>query len=217
MYTPNSRHDELLQDLKEHQIDIYGMVETNVCWAKIENQFRPNNRFKHAFEASKVSFSYNTHGIQHFDKRQPGGTLTIAINSFCHRSTLTGKDPSGLGRWSWIRIQGKSCCLQVITIYRPVQSTNVTGVYRQQQSYLMGNGISKCPRQLILDDLAKEIIKRKGIIGVNFLRAFLHNDDPNVFYEHILHGTKIGGENAMCFGADYFFASQPDPKRVEAA
>ncbi len=69
------------------------------------------------------------------------------------------------------------------------------------------------PRNLP-DDLAKEIIKRKGIIGVNFLRAFLHNDDPNVFYDHILHGTKIGGENAMCFGADYFYASQPDPKRI---
>ena len=69
------------------------------------------------------------------------------------------------------------------------------------------------PRNLP-DDLAKEIIKRKGIIGVNFLRAFLNNDDPAVFYEHVLHGIKIGGEKAMCFGADYFFASEPDPKRL---
>ncbi len=69
------------------------------------------------------------------------------------------------------------------------------------------------PRNLP-DDLAKEIIKRKGIIGLNFLRAFLNNDEPNVFYDHVLHGIKIGGENTMCFGADYFFASEPDPKRV---
>ncbi|MBA2612363.1 MAG: membrane dipeptidase [Bacteroidetes bacterium] len=69
------------------------------------------------------------------------------------------------------------------------------------------------PRNLP-DDLAKEIIKRKGIIGLNFLRAFLNNDDPNIFYDHVLHGIKIGGENTMCFGADYFFASEPDPKRV---
>lgn len=69
------------------------------------------------------------------------------------------------------------------------------------------------PRNLP-DDLAKEIIKRKGVIGLNFLRAFLNNDEPNVFYDHVLHGIKIGGENTMCFGADYFFASEPDPKRV---
>ncbi|MBA3683013.1 MAG: membrane dipeptidase [Bacteroidetes bacterium] len=70
------------------------------------------------------------------------------------------------------------------------------------------------PRNLP-DDLAKEIIKRKGIIGVNFLRAFLNNDDPDVFYDHVLHCVnKLGGENAICFGADYFFASEPDPKRL---
>lgn len=69
------------------------------------------------------------------------------------------------------------------------------------------------PRNLP-DDLAKEIIKRKGVIGLNFLRAFLNPDDPTVFYDHVLHGIKIGGEDAMCFGADYFYASEPDPKRL---
>ncbi|MEP5610808.1 MAG: membrane dipeptidase [Cyclobacteriaceae bacterium] len=69
------------------------------------------------------------------------------------------------------------------------------------------------PRNLP-NDIAKEIIRRKGLIGINFVRAFLNNDDPNAMYDHIDHGLKIGGGDAICFGADYFHTgSHPDPER----
>ncbi len=65
------------------------------------------------------------------------------------------------------------------------------------------------------DDLAKEVINRKGLIGLNFLRAFMNNDDPNAMYDHINHGLRLGGKNAICFGADYFNTSDhPDRSRV---
>ena len=65
------------------------------------------------------------------------------------------------------------------------------------------------------DDLAKEIIDRKGLIGLNFLRAFMNNDDPNAMYDHINHGLRLGGKNAICFGADYFNTSDhPDRSRI---
>ena len=65
------------------------------------------------------------------------------------------------------------------------------------------------------DDLAKEIIHRGGIIGVNFLRAFVSNDDPNVLYQHINYGIELGGSNSICFGADYFCTdTHPDRSRV---
>ncbi len=65
------------------------------------------------------------------------------------------------------------------------------------------------------DNLASEIIKRGGLIGVNFLRAFVNNDDPNVLYEHINHGIQLGGSISICFGADYFCTdTHPDRTRV---
>jgi microsomal dipeptidase-like Zn-dependent dipeptidase len=65
------------------------------------------------------------------------------------------------------------------------------------------------------DNLAKEIIQRGGIIGVNFLRAFVNNEDSNVLYEHMNHGIKLGGFNSICFGADYFStANHPDRSRI---
>jgi microsomal dipeptidase-like Zn-dependent dipeptidase len=70
------------------------------------------------------------------------------------------------------------------------------------------------PRNLP-DDLAKEIMQRGGIIGVNFLRAFVNNDDVNALYHHINHGIELGGSNSICFGADYFSTEgHPDPTRV---
>jgi microsomal dipeptidase-like Zn-dependent dipeptidase len=65
------------------------------------------------------------------------------------------------------------------------------------------------------DDLAKEIIQRGGIIGVNFVRAFVNNDDPNALYEHINYGIKLGGKDSVCFGADYYATGgHPDQSRI---
>jgi membrane dipeptidase len=68
------------------------------------------------------------------------------------------------------------------------------------------------PRNLP-DEIAKEIIKRKGLIGINFLRAFLGNTNPDLIYDHILYGLNMGPES-ICFGADYFYTdSHPDQSR----
>ena len=61
------------------------------------------------------------------------------------------------------------------------------------------------PRNLT-DELAKGIIEKGGLIGVNFLRAFVDNDHPETLYEHILRGFSMGdGGNHMAFGADFFY------------
>ncbi|GAB3228474.1 membrane dipeptidase [Algoriphagus aestuariicola] len=63
------------------------------------------------------------------------------------------------------------------------------------------------------DEFAQEIINRGGIIGVNFLRAFLDTDVPERLYEHLEYGTKLR-ENAICFGADFFYTQDfPDKSR----
>lgn len=58
------------------------------------------------------------------------------------------------------------------------------------------------PRNLP-DDIAQEIFRRGGIIGVNFVRPFI-GKDPSAFIDHIEHALKLGGEDHICFGADFF-------------
>ena len=63
--------------------------------------------------------------------------------------------------------------------------------------------LSDWPRNLP-EDLACEIIRRKGLIGLNFVGPFVHNTDPTVLYRHVEYALALGGENSLCFGADFF-------------
>lgn len=58
------------------------------------------------------------------------------------------------------------------------------------------------PRNLP-DPFAKEIIARKGVIGINFVRHFV-GDYPEDFLNHIHHGIALGGEETLALGADFF-------------
>ncbi|MBF9251737.1 membrane dipeptidase [Pontibacter sp. 172403-2] len=65
------------------------------------------------------------------------------------------------------------------------------------------------------DELTQEIIHRQGLIGINFLRAFLHNEDPEALLHHIRYGLEQGAQDCLCFGADYFYTlDNPDLSRI---
>jgi membrane dipeptidase len=63
--------------------------------------------------------------------------------------------------------------------------------------------ISDYPRNLP-DDLAEEIIRREGLIGLNFFAPFIHKTDPSAIIRHVEYALELGAENALCFGADFF-------------
>jgi len=64
-------------------------------------------------------------------------------------------------------------------------------------------------------ELAQEIIHRNGLIGINFLRSFLHDQNPDAILDHILYGFENGAQDAICFGADYFYtADEKDASRL---
>ncbi|WP_439881177.1 dipeptidase [Pontibacter sp. MBLB2868] len=65
------------------------------------------------------------------------------------------------------------------------------------------------------DELTQEIIRRKGLIGMNFLRAFVNNEDPEALLHHILYGFSKGAGDVICFGADFFYtADSTDLSRI---
>jgi membrane dipeptidase len=69
------------------------------------------------------------------------------------------------------------------------------------------------PRNL-RDEIVKEIADRDGVIGINFLRAFLNDKNPEALVEHILYGLSEGLDQSLAFGADFFYTKDfPDPSR----
>lgn len=64
------------------------------------------------------------------------------------------------------------------------------------------------------DELAKELIKRKGLIGLNFIKDYVDIESPERLYEHIQYGLDLGAEDCMAYGADYFYwKDHPDKSR----
>lgn len=70
------------------------------------------------------------------------------------------------------------------------------------------------PRNLP-DEVAKEIIHQKGLIGLNVVRAFVNPEKQEALEEHVAHGLSLGAENSISFGADYFYTkNNPDKSRI---
>jgi membrane dipeptidase len=63
--------------------------------------------------------------------------------------------------------------------------------------------VTNFPRNLP-DEIAKEVIKRNGVIGLNFIRYLVGQESPRFFVRHIEHLLKLGGEKNICLGADFF-------------
>lgn len=54
------------------------------------------------------------------------------------------------------------------------------------------------------DEIAREIIRRGGLIGLVFYKKFLDYRNPHSLLDHIDYGLKLGGEKALAFGSDFF-------------
>ncbi|MEZ5314669.1 MAG: membrane dipeptidase [Chlamydiales bacterium] len=71
--------------------------------------------------------------------------------------------------------------------------------------------IANHPRNLP-DEIAKEIIRRKGLIGLNFVKDFIGKTFPDDFIKQVSHAISIGGLDTLCFGADFFYEGDFDKK-----
>lgn len=58
------------------------------------------------------------------------------------------------------------------------------------------------PRNLP-DDVAREIFRRGGVVGLNFMRPYT-GESGTALAAHLSHGLELGGRDHLCLGADYF-------------
>lgn len=59
-------------------------------------------------------------------------------------------------------------------------------------------------RRNLPDELVKEIIRRGGIIGFNFVKPFVGTEAQEGFTKQLEAFLKLGAEDHLCLGADYF-------------
>ena len=54
-------------------------------------------------------------------------------------------------------------------------------------------------------DIAKEIIRRKGLIGLNVIRYFVGKDNSRNLVKHLEKALEWHAEHSICLGADFFY------------
>jgi endonuclease/exonuclease/phosphatase family metal-dependent hydrolase len=159
-YKSGTKNSEVMFDIRNASVDIFGMCETNVAWHLVDESDSPHECFRGFFESMKVAYSNNTTEKEDKQIGQVGGTMLLTIENVTNRVLQSGSDPTNLGRWSWVLLQGKDQRkLRVVSIYRPVISSGPTAVYQQHLRYFRNQGLEVCPRQKFFIDLQLEIKK----------------------------------------------------------
>jgi hypothetical protein len=137
------------------------LSESNVNWNLTYLQNKVSNTVRNIWETSALQHSQHPEPYLHQSQR--GGTLQIITDRWVSRIQSKGMDPYGLGRWSYMILQGKGDrSVAIITAYRSCKSTfdsagDTTSYMQQYRSLLQYNtsfGRRSTPdphRQFVLD------------------------------------------------------------------
>ena len=155
-----SKSRQLINYVVQKGFDCFLMAEVGLNWRKIGHNDRWFERIWGKLKTSKSIFTHNVTELPITKTLHPGGVGMIASEEVTHRVIETGKDPTGLGRWCWMRLQGRNGIrVRIITVYRPCDTPGATTVFQQQNRYLRRHNSKSEPREALYDDLFKACSK----------------------------------------------------------
>jgi hypothetical protein len=110
----------------------------------------------------------------------PGGTTTSVLGEQSSRVIQSGTDNTGMGRYSWVTLQGKeNRTITMISAYR-VCSTKTPGPFTaySQQAHIMSlrGNTNPDPRQETIQDLT-DLIQKKQELGHQIVLSIDANED----------------------------------------
>ena len=146
--------------LSAYKADIALLSEINVNWSTVPHEDSLAVRSKQYWTTTRCQTAWNKHN-QSDSTHLQGGTANILIGNVSHRSTLSGSDPTGLGRWSWTLIRGPANrMLLTASAYAPPKtkfsSNTVAG---QHVTHLRAQNDDRSAQAAFFEDLGKEIKK----------------------------------------------------------
>ncbi len=175
----NARHyksRQLVNHIREGEYDIFMMEEIGLFWGKIDPSDQWDERVMGLADSTAI-FAHNTTEPELSDKLQYGGVGMVATAEAKHRIVERGKDPSGMGRWVWMRMEGKEGHhVRFVTAYRPCQSGGAGSVFQQQARAMAVNKDYRNPRTAIMQDLVATMNEWKTL-GDHIILGMDANED----------------------------------------
>jgi len=166
-----------MQELRTYftrlRLDVIGITECNAHWKMVPVQQCLPEKTRGWWECLKINSAYYE-DYPVLSRHQAGGVSLWSINQGAHRVMECGKDPRGLGRWVWTRYRGRGGVnVRFVTAYRPVlNKQGAQSVWNQQKGFFEGIRDDRCPREIFVEDLCKEVSEWLGtgdqlVIGVD--------------------------------------------------
>ena len=154
------KYQDLHAFILSYNVDILCLTELNQAWNCLPEtaHFRQVVRpwFRSVF--TKVAYFQDPHLTSSF---QRGGTGILVRDQLTGHVCGSGCDPSGLGRWVWVRLRGHNQShVRVFSAYRPVCNPRDLGsVWNQQQAFFSASHPTRPedPRQAFLQDLRRNL------------------------------------------------------------
>ena len=177
VFMKEPKHSQLKQYLLKCNMDVIGLTENNLHWKNISVHERLHTRLFGWWETLQISSAYyDTYPT--VTRSQVGGTCVLSTGKAAHRVFQYGRDPRGLGRWSWTRYQGKGgITFRIAVGYRPVPNqTGPLSAWSQQKAFFQNIDIDDDPRTMFLSDLEDSVREWKSA-GDQVLLACDFNDD----------------------------------------
>jgi len=146
-----------MEQLHQRQVGVFGYCETNANWqlGVVKENFK--EAVSRIWDSSRIQSSTSNWKCNSICKH--GGTVTVATGRWTGRVFVSGKDPWGMGRFSYIGLRGrKQRTIIVITIYRVGRQTIKTAgpktVFHQEWQILRESGTDEPdPRERLVDDM----------------------------------------------------------------
>lgn len=147
---------QIMSTMKELNITGFGFAETNMSMKGYLFQ-KWNDIIRKMFRVSRSVSSESD--IDTGSEYKPGGTFTAVVDKWQSRTTETGTDDKGLGRWSYIKLSSNKKKLVIITAYKPCKTMGPTTTWTQH--WLMLRETQKDPEPLkeFLTDF-NEVLKK---------------------------------------------------------
>ena len=132
--------------IKKHEIDGVGGAEAGInCWEVMPRPGRLSNLLR-ATEDMRSVAAFNWH--ETLNIKQWGGTFMCTYGRLAGRTTETGTDTSGLGRWCWMKFRGKNnITTRIIAVCVPRRGEGLTTVFGQQQRCFETTGETRITKQ----------------------------------------------------------------------
>ena len=112
------------------------------------------------FRRDNIGMSSANNKHENIEKMQYGGTAVFAYDLFSYMVRASGCDNTGLGRWSWLQLEGhKDRRVRVISAYNPCRTptNHYATVYSQHKRFFNSNRQDVCPRKQFRRDLCNFI------------------------------------------------------------